>query len=141
LLIVRSDRKFVTAVVSIQKSSRSAMRQRQPATVRNGLHRRRVGAAVVLMLAVSVFALGGCSVPVADLPVIGLPTGAPARPAEATAYPAVHDLPAPRAEPVLDPAEQAKMENDLKTARDRQLGAAGQSSKASNKSPDTSADQ
>jgi hypothetical protein len=59
----------------------------------------------------------------ADLPVIGLPAGAPARSTEPAVYPAVHDIPAGRSEPVLDPAEQAKIEADLKTARDRQAGA------------------
>jgi hypothetical protein len=67
--------------------------------------------------------LGACSVPIADLPVIGLPAGAPTRSAEPAAYPAVHDMPAGRSEPVLDPAEQAKIENDLKMARNHQAGA------------------
>jgi hypothetical protein len=75
------------------------------------------------------FSLGACSVPLADLPVIGLPSGAPARPAEPVSYPAVHDVPSERAEPVLNPAEQAKIENDLKAARNRQAGAVVQSSK------------
>lgn len=79
--------------------------------------------------------LGGCSVPVADLPVIGLPAGAPARPAEAGVYPAVHDMPAARTEQPLDPADQAKIETDLKHARDRQAAAAGHPAK-----PDAKAD-
>ncbi|WP_315832518.1 hypothetical protein [Bradyrhizobium prioriisuperbiae] len=70
--------------------------------------------------------LGACSVPMADLPVVGMPAGAPARPTGPTAYPAVHDMPADRGDPMLDPAEQAKLSNDLKAVRDRQEKAANQ---------------
>jgi len=82
---------------------------------------RRVMVCAVALLCVG---LGACSVPLADLPVVGLPAGAPARPAEPGAYPAVHDMPAARAEPVLDPTEQVKVENDLKAVKERQTGAA-----------------
>ena len=81
--------------------------------------------------------LTGCAVPIADLPAIGLPAGVPARPAEPGVYPAIHDVPAGRAEPMLDPAEQAKIENDLKAARNRQ----GQSSKAADKALDETSDK
>lgn len=68
--------------------------------------------------------------PVADLPVIGLPSGAPTRPGDPTPYPAVHDMPGSRQDPVLDAAEQAKLSNDLKAARDRQEQATKASDKA-----------
>jgi hypothetical protein len=55
-----------------------------------------------------------------DLPGIGLPAGAPERPAEQRAYPAVHDMPPPRASTVLTEVEQQKMEDDLVAARDAQ---------------------
>ena len=86
-------------------------------------------AAVSLCLG-SGLVLGACSVPVADLPVIGLPSGSPTRPADPTPYPAVHDMPASRQDPVLDPAEQAKLSSDLKAVRDRQEGATKASDKA-----------
>lgn len=86
-------------------------------------------ATVMLCLGAGV-ALGGCSVPVADLPVIGLPSGSPTRPADPTPYPAVHDMPANRTDPVLDPAEQAKLSSDLKAVRDRQEGVTKASDKA-----------
>jgi hypothetical protein len=105
------------------------MPQAMSHSVITGVLRRSAATAAALLG----LALGGCSVPLADLPVVGLPAGAPARPAEPVAYPAVHDMPAARTEPVLDPAEQVKIENDLKTARDRQEAAAGQSSKASDR--------
>ncbi len=65
-------------------------------------------------------ALGGCSIPVADLPLVGLPANTPPRPANPGEYPAVHDIPAPRGETVLDQAQQDKLEKELLAARDRQ---------------------
>jgi len=68
--------------------------------------------------------LSGCSTSVADLPIVGVPEGAPKRPANPGAFPAVHDIPAPREQTALDPAEQAKIEAELAAARDRQAAAA-----------------
>jgi hypothetical protein len=65
-------------------------------------------------------ALGGCSIPLADMPLVGLPANTPARPQTPPAYLPVHDLPAPRDEAVLTPEQQAKLEKDLIAARDRQ---------------------
>jgi hypothetical protein len=69
-------------------------------------------------------ALAGCSVgPVVDLvptAVGGLPAGTPTRPAEPAQYPAVHDMPPPRADTPLTADDQVKMEKDLKAARDQQ---------------------
>jgi hypothetical protein len=73
---------------------------------------------------VATIPLSGCSVSVADLPIVGLPEGTPARPKDPGAFPAVHDMPAPREESALDPAEQVKIESELAAARDRQAGAA-----------------
>lgn len=67
--------------------------------------------------------LAGCS-SVADLPIVGVPEGAPKRPANPGAFPAVHDMPAPREQTALDPAEQARIESELAAARDRQAAAA-----------------
>lgn len=78
----------------------------------------------MLALVGTALALGACSAPIADLPVIGLPAGAPARPAEAPAYPAVHNMPAARSDPTLTADQQAKVEDDLKAARARQAGQA-----------------
>ncbi len=80
--------------------------------------------AAVLALAVAALALGACSVPVADLPVIGLPAGTPGRPADPPAYPGVHEMPSARSDPTLTAEQQAKIEDDLKAARDRQAGQA-----------------
>jgi hypothetical protein len=74
------------------------------------------GAAAVVALSLL---LGGCSTSIADLS-FGTPSDAPERPAEVSAYPAVHDLPAPRQEAAMDPAEQAKVEKELIAARDHQ---------------------
>lgn len=51
---------------------------------------------------------------------VGLPAGAPARPAQAYDYPAVHDMPPPRVEPALSTEQQLKVEKELSTVRDRQ---------------------
>jgi hypothetical protein len=55
-----------------------------------------------------------------ELPAIGLPADAPARPAAPPPYPAVHDMPAPRSRALLTDVEQQKMEDDLVAARTRQ---------------------
>ena len=69
-------------------------------------------------------ALGGCSSSIADMPLLGTPADAPARPKEAGGYLPVHDLPPDREEAALPPAEQAKIEKELIAARDRQASAA-----------------
>ncbi|MFZ5734841.1 MAG: hypothetical protein ACOY4O_19075 [Pseudomonadota bacterium] len=78
-------------------------------------------AAIVLLAG----AFGGCSLPIADLPGIGVPSNAPARPQTVGAYPAVHDVPAPREQAVLEPEERARIEKELIAARERQARAAG----------------
>lgn len=78
------------------------------------------------MLAVTfALTLGGCSLPIADLPAIGLPANAPARPEVTGVYPAVHDVPPQREQAVLEPEERAKIERELIAARDRQARAGG----------------
>ena len=69
-------------------------------------------------------AIGGCSTQIADLPGVGLPSDAPARPKEASGYLPVHDLPPERDEAAMKPADQAKMQAELLAARDRQAAAA-----------------
>jgi hypothetical protein len=83
--------------------------------------------AAVLM---SALAVSGCSTSIADLPGVGLPGDAPARPKEANGYLPVHDLPPAREEAVIKPAEQAKIQAELLAARDRQAAAAAPNSAA-----------
>jgi hypothetical protein len=67
--------------------------------------------------------LSGCSPgPIIDrLPGdLGLPAGAPARPATPYDYPAVHDMPPDRALAPMTEEEQVRLENDLANVRDRQ---------------------
>ncbi|MGY3615029.1 hypothetical protein [Bradyrhizobium sp. USDA 10063] len=75
-------------------------------------------------LLASAVAVGGCSTSIADLPGVGVPADAPARPKEAGGYLPVHDMPPDREEAPMKPAEQAKIEAELKAARDRQAAAA-----------------
>jgi hypothetical protein len=77
-------------------------------------------------------ALGGCSIPVADMPLVGLPANTPARPATPGEYLPVHDVPAPRQETVLDQAQQNRLEKDLVAARDRQASGAQAAQRRSN---------
>lgn len=62
----------------------------------------------------------------ADNSLIGLPANTPARPEQTPAFPAVHDMPVPRINPMLTSTEQIKMEEDLVAARERLDGTAEQ---------------
>ena len=76
-------------------------------------------------LLLSALAQGGCaSTSIADLPLLGTPADAPARPKEAGGYLPVHDVPPDREEAAIPPAERAKIEAELITARDRQASVA-----------------
>ena len=78
----------------------------------------------IAALAATALALGGCSTQIADMPGVGLPADAPERPKEAGGYLPVHDLPPDRNEEAMKPAELAKIQSELTTARDRQATAA-----------------
>ncbi len=71
-------------------------------------------------LLAAALAVSGCSTSVGDMSGVGLPSDAPARPKEAGSYLPVHDLPPERAEAAMKPAEQQKIQAELKAARDRQ---------------------
>jgi hypothetical protein len=62
----------------------------------------------------------GCSMPIGDLPLVGLPENTPARPQVQPAYLPVGETPPPRSQPVLTQEEQDKIEKELAAARDRQ---------------------
>jgi hypothetical protein len=91
----------------------------------------RLAAPLVAILATA--ALPGCASvsqkfaeTASQMPGIGLPADAPARPeAGAIAYPAVHDIPPPRNSVLLSDFEQKKLENDLVQARDHQQAMLG----------------
>jgi hypothetical protein len=94
-----------------------------------GRQRRVVVWGVLLMAALT---LGGCSSTIADLPVVGTPADAPARPKEAGAYLPVHDLPPDRDEAVIPPKDRAKIEAELIAARDRQASTANPQASTAN---------
>jgi len=71
-----------------------------------------------------VLALAGCSTSIADLPIVGTPADAPARPKEPGSYLPVNNLPPDRDENAMDEATRAKMKAELAAARDRQAAAA-----------------
>ena len=81
---------------------------------------RAAAAGLAAGLIIVCAALGGCSIPVADLPGIGVPANAPARSENPPAYLPVHDVPPPRDEAVLTADEQKKIQSDLLNARDKQ---------------------
>jgi hypothetical protein len=91
---------------------------------------RKTRALAVAALLLSVLALGGCATSIAELPLVGTPADAPARPKEAGGYLPVHDLPPNRDEAAMAPAEQAKIQAELAAARDRQAAAAAASNAA-----------
>jgi hypothetical protein len=55
----------------------------------------------------------------------GLPAGMPERPAVQSDYPAVHDLPPPRADTTLSDAEKKSLKDDLIASRERAALRAG----------------
>jgi hypothetical protein len=85
---------------------------------------RQMQALAAGALLLSALALGGCATSIADLPLVGTPADAPARPKEAGAYPPVHDLPPNRDEAAMAPAERVQVQRELAAARDRQASTA-----------------
>jgi hypothetical protein len=82
-----------------------------------GRQSRTLALAALLSAALS---LAGCSSQIADLPLIGTPADAPARPKEPGAYLPVNDLPPDRDEATMDAKERARIQAELIAARDRQ---------------------
>jgi hypothetical protein len=80
-------------------------------------------------------ALGGCATSIADMPLIGNPADAPARPKDPGTYLPVHDLPTARDGATMEPAEQAKLQADLIAARDRQAVATPAAAAPAGKKP------
>lgn len=96
----------------------------------------------VLTLATAT-ALAGCSsgAVIDKLPGdMGLPAGTPERPTTPYVYPAVHDMPPPRATPTMSEEQQVKEEEEMKAVRDRQEardGAAKKTAQPAKKKPAT----
>jgi hypothetical protein len=84
------------------------------------------------VLIMSALALSGCSSQIADMPSLE-PTDASARPKEAGAYLPVNDLPPGRDEATISLEERAKIEKELKAARDRQASATAKDAVAAGK--------
>ena len=90
-------------------------------------HIRLIAAAALLL---SALALGSCATSIADMPLVGTPADAPARPKEAGVYLPVHDLPPDRDQATLAPAQQAQALRELAAARDQQASAAAKNAAA-----------
>jgi hypothetical protein len=73
--------------------------------------------ALALLAAIAV---AGCTSTLSNLPLVGEPDTLPQRPGTPGAYPAVHDMPAPRDTKPLTEAERKKLEADLVAARNKQ---------------------
>ena len=69
-------------------------------------------------------ALAGCSTSIADLPIVGTPADAPARPKDPGSYLPVNNLPPDREENAMDEATRQRLKAELAAARDRQAAAA-----------------
>ncbi|HEU4661559.1 MAG TPA: hypothetical protein VFS63_12950 [Pseudolabrys sp.] len=85
-----------------------------------------------LLVLVGACLLAGCTAAAIENvlpPSVGLPADTPVRPAAAYDYPAVHDMPPPRADKPLSEEEQVKLEKELSQVRDRQEGLNAQAKK------------
>jgi len=91
--------------------------------------RRRRGAALAAAVLLVGLGLGGCSISLSDMPMMGAADNVE-KPKEPEAFPAVNDLPANRGEAVLAPAERSKIEQELIAARERQANANANASAA-----------
>ncbi len=100
------------------------MKKGRGSSVGNKNRLRVAAAGLATALTIVCAALGGCSIPVADLPGIGLPANAPARSENPPTYLPIHDVPPPRDEAVLTADEQKKIQADLLNARDKQTAQA-----------------
>jgi hypothetical protein len=74
-------------------------------------------------LALSALALGGCSVSLSDLPLVGTSADGSEHTKPADPFLPVEDLPPGRDEATMPPADRAKMKAELLAARDRQASA------------------
>ena len=83
-------------------------------------HKRMLVLAALLM---APLALAGCTGQLADVPIVGTPADAPARPKEAGAYLPVNDLPPDRDEAAMDQRTRDKIRTELIAARERQAAA------------------
>src|SRR5579884_2387906 len=92
-----------------------------------GWRRRLPRAACLVVAFAAAHFVASCTSSLSDLPtqVGGLPQGAPPRPATPPAYPAVHDMPPPRASAVLTEGEKKKVEAELAALREHQEKRAG----------------
>jgi hypothetical protein len=105
-----------------------------------GQGRWRCLLAVALIVAGGAILAGCSATTIADhMPtaVGGLPEGAPERPVEGPAYPAVHDRPQDRSQAVLTAEQQKQLEDELIAARDRRgnSGAAAKPAAGSTRNP------
>ncbi len=97
---------------------------------------QRSDCAAILAAIALAAALAGCSAGsvLERLPAsVDEPADAPARPAVAYQYPAVHDMPPQRPDQPLTDEQQVQMEKDLENVRDRQQGQKANSSTKSGK--------
>jgi len=77
----------------------------------------------LLLAASSLVIMAGCSSSqfIVDLPAsVAVPADAPARPATPYKYPAVHDMPPPRATEPMSAEDQLRLEQELTAVRNRQ---------------------
>ncbi|HZL40737.1 MAG TPA: hypothetical protein VFC45_10725 [Pseudolabrys sp.] len=107
----------------------------------HGAFDRSILASLSLTLAMGLAGCSGASM-IDQVPtsVGGEPAGTPERPTTVYAYPAVHDLPPPRATAPLNEEEQVKMEKELAAVREKQEapdGAAKKTAAPAKKKPET----
>jgi hypothetical protein len=113
--------------VTIDRARRAGFRV-PPVSLGIGTGRRRHTRACAAALVLAT-ALSGCSPSIIDaIPTSlgGLPEGVPERPAAQGAFPAVHDMPPPRADVKLSEAERQRLKQELIEQRARNEKAAAE---------------
>lgn len=121
-MVIRSRNLLCQHRIAPEKPHCGTMRSRLPSVAQEHFQtaRRRRPAHLGALLA-SVLVLAGCSTTTAHLGGSGNPMEAQAwMPMGTKEYLAIHDMPPPRKEALMAPADQARIRRELTVARDRQ---------------------
>ncbi|WP_415914709.1 transposase [Rhodopseudomonas palustris] len=97
------------------------MTSSEPTSTRRRLRSGAPAVALLLVGLVTGLPLGGCSIPVSDMPLLGVSDD---QEKDSNGYLAVNALPTGREEKAMEPGERSKLESELIATRERQTAAA-----------------
>ncbi len=103
------------------RAMREDVTSSEPISVRRTARRRTAAAALLVGLSLAAAGLGGCSIPVSDMPLLGASDD---QDKDSNGFLAVNALPAGREGKAMEPGERSKLEGELIAARERQTAAA-----------------